>query len=240
MKRSIKHKIYNRTSEIRFDLLVMIVISVFCLSLSSCQENKRKENIEKVIKEWAGKEIKFSEKLFCTYMGNDTTCVDLTAKIYKILIYVDSIGCTSCRLNLNQWSKFILESDTAFIKKPEFLFFFQPKNKGEKDIILTLREYRFRHTVFIDKENETYKLNKFPANSNFQCFLLDKDNKVLLVGDPTSNPNIWILFKRIIKEREVSEFTTKKGGKFTSLLGKSTYFATILTKKESRQKNTLN
>jgi hypothetical protein len=38
----------------------------------------------------------------------------------------------------------------------------------------------------------------------FQCFLLDKDNKVLAVGNPAVNFKIWELYKRIINS-EVSD-----------------------------------
>jgi len=216
-----RHIIDNTTTATKlFLLVVIVVISFFCLS--SCHKNKRKEDVAKIIREWAGKEIKFPEELFCTSMGSDTTCVDLYSDNYKILLYVDSIGCTSCRLNLTQWENLIIESDTAFIQKPEFVFFFQPKIKGDKDVILTLRENRFRHPVFIDKENGTYKMNNFPANPNYQCFLLDKDNKVLLIGDPSNNPNIWTLIKKIVNEQESRVLTTKNGGSFTSFVGNST------------------
>jgi hypothetical protein len=36
----------------------------------------------------------------------------------------------------------------------------------------------FNYPVFIDEKNLIKKLNNFPQNDEFQCFLLYKDNKV--------------------------------------------------------------
>ena len=136
-------------------------------------------------------------------MGKDTTCVDLYSDNYKILLYVDSLGCTSCRLKLPEWKKIISESDSVFSKSPEFVFFFQPKQKDERELQQIFKNNGFRHPVFIDKENEIDKLNKFPSKTEYQCFLLDKENKVVIVGDPSLNKGIWDLFKSIITESEM-------------------------------------
>ena len=37
---------------------------------------------------------------------------------------------------------------------------------------------------------------------SYQCFLLDKDNKVLLIGNLTFNPKIWDLYKQTVLEEE--------------------------------------
>ena len=181
---------------------IITVVAIFTISLSSCKKNGKKEDAISIVKEWTGKEIKFPKGIACTSMGKDTTCVDLYSDNYKILLYVDSLGCTSCRLKLPEWKNIISESDSVFSNPPEFVFFFQPKQRGERELQQILKSNGFRHTVFIDKENKIDKLNNFPSKSEYQCFLLDKDNKVLIVGDPSLNKGIWNLFKRIITESE--------------------------------------
>ena len=178
----------------------LIITALVAVCFSSCKDVQY-ENAAKIVKEWIGKEIKFPKDISCTSMGKDTTCVDLYSDNYKILLYVDSHDCTSCRLNLAGWKKIINESDTAFSKPPEFIFFFQPKQKDEEALQHIFRSNVFRHPVFIDKENEIDKLNKLPTKPEFQCFLLDKDNKVIMVGDPSTNQGIWTLYKKVIIER---------------------------------------
>ncbi len=72
----------------------------------------------------------------------------------------------------------------------------------EKQLQFIFKQNGFRYPVFIDKENKIGKLNNFPSKSEYQCFLLDKDNSVLLVGNPSYNPGIWALFKKVILTRE--------------------------------------
>lgn len=180
----------------------LIIITLLIICFSSCKNNKQRDDAVKIIKEWTGKEIRFPEGLSCTSMGRDTSCIDLHNDNYKIVLYVDSLGCTNCRLKLATWKKMINEADSIFSRKPEFVFFFQPKKKEEKELQFIFKQNGFRHPVFIDKTNEIGKLNNFPSKSEYQCFLLDKDNKVLIVGNPSYNPGIWTLFKKTIIERE--------------------------------------
>ena len=73
------------------------------------------------MKEWEQKEILFPKEMYFTTMLRDTTYYNLQSE-YKILAYVDSIGCTSCKLQLSQWAKFIAELNSVDIKIP-ILFF---------------------------------------------------------------------------------------------------------------------
>ncbi|MDR0423817.1 MAG: hypothetical protein LBH46_04520 [Rickettsiales bacterium] len=182
----------------------VFIFSIFIILLcfSSCTKNGTKEHARKIVVEWTGKEVRFPKELSCTSMGKDTTCIDLQNDNYKILLYVDSLGCTSCRLKLAEWKKIMKEADSVFSRKPEFVFFFQPKKKDEKELQFIFKQNSFRHPVFIDKQNEINKLNSFPSQTEYQCFLLDKDNKVLIVGNPSLNSGIWTLFKKVIAERE--------------------------------------
>lgn len=179
-----------------------IILTLLAICLSSCKNNKQQDNAIKIVKEWTGKEIKFPESLSCTSMGKDTACIDLHNDNYKIVLYVDSLGCTSCRLKLAEWKKIMKETDSLFTRKPEFVFFFQPKKKDEKELQFIFKQNGFRHPIFIDKANEIGKLNNFPSRSEHQCFLLDKNNKVLIVGNPSLNSGIWTLYKKMINERE--------------------------------------
>jgi hypothetical protein len=191
---------------------LLIVIATITVFFSSCK-NKRQNDTVKIVTEWRGKEVKFPEGIPCFSMGKDTACVDLYGDNYKIMLYVDSLGCTNCRLKLSQWKKIMKESDTVFTRKPEFLFFFQPKKEDEKELAFLFQQNGFHHPVFIDKNNEIGKLNSFPFKPEYQCFLLDRDNKVIIVGNPSLNSGIWILLKKIITERESNiQSSGKKGG----------------------------
>jgi hypothetical protein len=117
-------------------------------------------------------------------------------KPYKMLVYTDSTGCTSCKLRLDVWKDLMKDADTSMHGNVEFLFYFYPKNKYVlRDL---LKRENFKNQVYVNDHDELNQINKFPADMDYQCFLLDKDNKVLTVGNPSFNPDIWALDKKII------------------------------------------
>ena len=76
------------------------VVWIMCVwLLVSCSES-RKEAVYRLVKEWTGKEIKFPEHSVFTVQGKDTVDFTFQDADYKVLVYVDSVGCTSCKLQL--------------------------------------------------------------------------------------------------------------------------------------------
>ena len=176
---------------------MIIVLLLFC----ACKEDRKRQNIQQVVAEWTGKEILFPAGIPCQSSGADNPCIDFSNQNYKILLYVDSAGCSSCRLKqLSEWKRIIEETDSLFSGEVDFLFFFQPKKQDEKELQYIFRGNDFIHPVFIDTKNEIEKLNNFPSQIEYQCFLLDRDNKVLMIGNPSINNAIWQLFRKIIIE----------------------------------------
>jgi hypothetical protein len=169
----------------------VLLIVLFAFDFISCKNNKVVKT-EQMLQEWLGKVIYFPANVYRQTIEEEVTTVD-SIRNYKILIYTDSTGCTSCKLHiLSTWETYIKE--LGF--KVDFMFYFHPKN--ERELIFTLKNELFDYPVYIDNNDELNKLNKFPRNPVFQCFLLDKNNKVLAIGNPTNNVKIWELYKKII------------------------------------------
>ena len=186
-----------------FYLSLFILASFAC----SCKNNSRQKEIAKIVTEWTGKEILFPENIPCYVSGKDTLselCNQYFQKEFKILMYVDSAGCSSCRLKLFEWQQLIQEADSLFQGKIGFLLFFQPKNEREMAYLFT--RDRFDFPVFMDMKGTMNRLNRFPQAMEYQCFLLDKDNKVMMIGNPTLNPKIWELYKaQITGEKQTGQ-----------------------------------
>lgn len=189
----------------------------FCAILCGCQGNKQKDKARKIVNEWIGKEIKFPEGIPCQLADKETICTDVTNRTYKVVAYTDSAGCTSCRLKLADWKRVIAEADSLFPGKMDFIFFFQPKTRDLKELVYLLKRDKFDHPVFIDTENRINGMNHFPSEMEYQCFLLDLNNKVILVGNPTLNPNVWELYKQQV------------GGKAAAKPQEQTTIQTVLT-----------
>lgn len=183
------------------------IIAIFTfITLSCSQTTNRRAEAEKIITEWVGKTILLSDAISLSVYGKDTLLPDFYSTPYKILLYVDSIGCTSCKLKLYEWQHLIAESDTALTNKISFVFVFQPKSTDE--LINIFKRDWFDYPVYIDKNNEINQLNHFPEKPEYQCFLLNEQNIVLSVGNPAHNAQIWDLYKQIITGKFHIENTT--------------------------------
>ena len=57
-----------------------------------------------------------------------------------------------------------------------------------------VRKDDFQYPVFIDEKGAFDALNHFPNEMMFQTFLLDKENKVVALGNPVLNPKVKELY----------------------------------------------
>lgn len=178
-----------------FVLLFIISVLFFLLA---CK--KSTTDIEQLVKEWNRKEIIFPERVVFTKLGHDTVAYETSNSQYRIITYIDSSGCTSCRMQLDRWKNVIAEFDSVTSHSVPILFFIFPKNKS--DIQFMLKYKKFDYPVCLDLDNSLGKLNKFPLQEKYQTFLLDKDNKVILIGNPTYNYKIKELYLEFLSRQK--------------------------------------
>jgi len=173
----------------------ILLLIFFCFS---CKESE-KERITRLVHEWQGKEIKFPGNMVFTTYVTDTLDWQIPESDYKILVYVDSIGCTDCKLQLDKWKNMIEQVDILTGGKIPFLFFFHSGDYREINYIL--KRDQFDLPVCLDKDDIINKLNRFPSEASFQTFLLDKNNKVVLLGNPIHNLAVKELYLNQIVDR---------------------------------------
>ena len=167
-----------------------------CLLVSSCEESE-KERLSRLVIEWEGKEILFPTHSTFTIQGKDTVDFQFQDAEYKVVTYVDSIGCTSCKLQLHRWKEFLSEVDSLTNGNVSFLFYFHPKDM--KELRYFTRRDAFTHPVCFDEKDEFNQLNHFSSEMMFQTFLLDKGNRVVALGNPVLNPNVKELYLNLIR-----------------------------------------
>ena len=69
-----------------------------------------------------------SFKLCISVQAKDTVDFPINNADYKIVAYVDSVGCMSCKLQLPRWKDFISEIDSLTGHFIPFVFYFHPKD----------------------------------------------------------------------------------------------------------------
>lgn len=167
--------------------------SICLVVLLLCSCHSRRKEIARIVEEWKNKEVIFPDPLLVKVQGRDTILPDFQERKYKILNYIDTSGCTECRMKLAEWQLLKQEIDSLGYDV-DILFVAWVHNYDELEILQ--RANRCQLPFLYDPQGDMQKINQFPAEPAFQTFLLDSLNRVLLIGSPVENNKIWTLYQR--------------------------------------------
>ena len=184
----------------------LLYISLLLSLLTACKENN-KEKFALLVQEWQGKEIVFPQDMAFTRFVTEPVDYRIPDAEYKVLVYVDSVGCTSCKLQLLKWKELIAHVDSATNGNVPFIFIFQ--SKDDRELRYILKCDNFDSPVCIDRNNRFNSSNRFPQDITFQTFLLDKDNKVKVIGNPVHNLAVRDLYLKQITGIQYQEALPK-------------------------------
>jgi hypothetical protein len=183
---------------------VLLIVLLLVCTVDSCTKQSKKYNSTKdIVEKWIGKEIVFPTNFDNYLVCNDSLSIDchtIFNKDYKILLYMDSTMCIPCQFKMFVWKKIIEEAKNQYSNTVSFLFFLQTTDIEQLKFLL--RRDDLNYPVFIDSTNQINRLNEFPKKAEFQCFLLNRENKVLAIGNPVENAKIWQLYKEFINENK--------------------------------------
>ncbi len=180
-----------------------LIVCFILIFASSCFEstNKTTSSLEGRIDNILGKSLTISSSLnlykpFATYLADSTEIVNSNYKIYS---YINT-SCGSCIASVDLWNKFSLR-----IKKykiPVVLVCGSNDNfEMFKYFCETAEIADFPYPFLLDSKGEYIKLNEFMAiNSNFKTVLVNKDNSIVLLGDPTQSKEMEVLYLNEIKK----------------------------------------
>lgn len=188
-------------SLISFMFIVMLFLS--------CKESEQAK-IARLVNEWTGKIIQFPDSICLTSYASDTVMTKYTREqsSYTILNYVDTIGCVSCRLQLPRWKTMMEELDSLYPAKVTCLMVFNPK--GKRKLIKHLKNNQFNYFVYIDEKDTLNRMNKFLNEEDFGTFLLDKNDKIVAIGNPVLKPRVRDLYFNIISGETVVSSVDKE------------------------------
>ena len=177
-----------------FVIFLHLMFVCFCM----CDDKKLSE----LAFQWSSKTIFFPYNMCFTTQAFDTIDFDYQNNL-RVLYYVDSTGCSSCKLNLSVWKQLIDTVSMYSNNRCSFIISFTPKNKNYvyNELRTKFSISSFDYPVCIDFEDSLNILNHFPSDERFHCFLLDENNRVILIGNPVQNPKIKELYIRTICER---------------------------------------
>ena len=171
------------------------------LLLVSCQ-NFDKREINDVVHEWIVKEIIFLDSMDCVD-NHVVSKVKVSENCFKVVNYIDSVGCTPCRLNLTKWKEFIHDLNQVSIDSTLVLMIV---SDSRFNVVYQISMWdKFTYPIYIDVADSLNRLNHFSSDERFQTLLLDKDNKVVAIGNPINNPKVKELYLKIIQGEKVAQ-----------------------------------
>lgn len=179
------------------NLVAAIIVSLLMSILQSC--NDVKSNISDMYSKqihWDVNEMeRYIHQYFKAYRDSGQS------KDYHLIVYSDSLECMSCMTNkLHGWDKLINYVDSAS-KNVDFIFVFSPMKQELNNLKVALEMQRFRYPVYIDINHDFSMNNSFiPDESLYHTFLVDKDFKIRIVGDPRRNSQLMDMFYHEIEK----------------------------------------
>lgn len=174
----------------RYGILIVIVTLLTCYS---CQS--KNSELYDYVADWVGKKIIFPD-------NSSIICRDNPSG-FKIFRYVSPSGCSSCKLHLQLYPAILRELSDSACVEVGFFCVVHPDDVNNIKYVLN-RDNRFNLSVWIDGTDTINALNQFPEIEALQTFLLDKDNKVLAIGDPAVNPKVMRLYTQILSNDTIN------------------------------------
>ena len=178
---------------IKMKCIYVLWAFVFC----SCADTQITEDMRRLM----GQQITLSSDWEAVWRGRDTVVTNFMETPIKLVVYHDSLVCTTCQLSrMNDWDEIAAYAD-SLDKWFRIIYLFAPKKGDWGRVKMALKSGRFDYPVFIDPQANFVRQNpNIPKDKRLHSFLLDKNNKVVLVGSPLHNPALWMLYKSTIQK----------------------------------------
>lgn len=149
--------------------------------------------------------IRFEENNFvvwCNGMNGRAVCEDKA--LFKMVCFVDSQECSPCMLK----DAYLWNSYVRTFSPDEVAFLYVISAKKVDDVKLQIRESGFSRNFYIDTLGKFKHDNpQIPESSVYHTFLIDKNQNVILVGNPAKNRRIEKLFFEIINKEFKTDYS---------------------------------
>lgn len=185
----------------KINRIITIILLIFVFSFASCNtEVENKRYFKKLVNKYRTKEfitiIPDSVLYKKESISFNQTNLSIKANV-KIITYIDG-QCHECTNAFNQWKELIKIAQKN--RKLNIFFYVKTNNINE------FKKYYYpnklhNYPIIIVKNNDILKTNNLIKFDDPKTFLLDKDNKVILVGNPIHGSKLMKLYKQEIHKR---------------------------------------
>lgn len=171
-------------------ILLLAFLCFLAVSFSGCKKAKLRAQLKGLM----GSTIVLPDKITCVNNGKEYPMPDSFRDKAKLIVYIDSTECTTCRI-----SHLGLYNNTFEVSK----------EKGAFEVVLLLANVELYgiplikylsdmelHTpIYVDENNMFLRLNpSIPGDRRMHAFLVNDIGKPICVGDPSVSDKILQVF----------------------------------------------
>ncbi|MDR2586137.1 MAG: hypothetical protein LBC84_07980 [Prevotellaceae bacterium] len=145
-----------------------------------------------------GKKIEFPTKYLPLGVGERAFSIGAElAKPLKIVTYIDKNSCSECALRiLLHWNSLLQELSDVSVG---FIPVIYPNDISE--LVDVLQTMQIDFPLLYDTENVFLKMNKLNRTLAVnRTFLLDSNNKIIVIGEPLASERLWMVYKNALKK----------------------------------------
>lgn len=191
------------------NIFIALLICSHLFTFVSCawlenknEERRQRSKTESIVNSWLGKVISIDTNVGSITEKGDSIDVDMPDADFRLIRYIGGDDCTSCRMHLHKYNEALRTLSDSAGTEVDFLCIICPNNLDELRRILKT-ENRSNLKILVDTRDSLNQLNGFPEADRLRTFLVDRDNRVLGVGDPAVNPQIMRLYTSILTSDSV-------------------------------------
>tara|TARA_R110001583_G_scaffold54028_2_gene166069 strand:+ start:2212 stop:2790 length:579 start_codon:yes stop_codon:yes gene_type:complete len=188
------------------NIVKISMILLYIFSIISCEKKHKNTQVNSfkfVIDNNLGEKLLIPDSLELyhpfTVINNNKKVLNSKLKIYT---HIDA-SCGTCIETLKAWNNLIPEINREGV---QVILICSSDNKFEllKFYFESKEIKNFSHPLFLDHKNNFMEKNRFMSESkNFETVLTDKNDKILLIGNPNFSNKIKELYFKEIKKHQI-------------------------------------
>lgn len=175
-----------------------ISITTLLLIIPLCGCNRVRVSYD--LKRMMSHPVAFSSNIISVNQGNATEDFSEVASLPKLVVFIDSTECSTCRIkDLYNYGNIYNKSRTD--QEFALIILVSPKKATDTSLKRYIENMSFSFPVYIDVDNTFMSDNPYiPQEREFHTFLTDSKNVPVFVGDPLLSDEMAELFSRTLNK----------------------------------------
>lgn len=179
--------------------IVYYMLFASLMFLSSCGKKSIADEILKM--QSRPIDMASCEGAVCYENGERAAYYSNADSAYKLIIYIDSASCSPCFVShMLDYMGAVVDLDSVGVNT---LFIFESKQEQKENLESSLAQLAYPLRAIVVPNGSFSSVNPhLPSSTLLHSFLLDKENKVIVVGNPARNDKVKELMLNTVRNRE--------------------------------------